>query len=36
VASAITMKTGASIEGRLLAQGAAVALDTNAITVPDP
>ena len=36
VASAITMKTGASIEGRLLAQGAAVALDTNAITVPAP
>ncbi len=33
-ASAITMKTGASIVGRLLAQGAAVALDTNAITVP--
>ncbi|MEP7125131.1 MAG: ice-binding family protein, partial [Byssovorax sp.] len=36
VASAITMKTGATIEGRLLAQGAAVALDTNAITVPGP
>ena len=36
VASAITMTTGASIEGRLLAQGAAVALDTNAITVPAP
>ncbi len=36
VASAITMETGASIEGRLLAQGAAVALDTNAITVPAP
>lgn len=35
-ASAITMKTGASIVGRLLAQGAAVALDTNAITVPGP
>ncbi len=33
-ASAITMKTDASIVGRLLAQGAAVALDTNAITVP--
>ena len=35
-ASAITMKTGASIEGRLLAQGAAIALDTNAVTVPAP
>lgn len=35
-ASAITMQTGASIEGRLLAQGAAIALDTNAITVPSP
>jgi hypothetical protein len=35
-ASAITLKTGASIEGRLLAQGAAVALDTNAITKPAP
>jgi hypothetical protein len=35
-ASAITMETGASIVGRLLAQGAAVALDTNAITVPGP
>jgi Ice-binding-like/Bacterial Ig-like domain len=35
-ASAITMETGASIVGRLLAQGAAVALDTNAITVPTP
>ena len=34
--SAITMKTGASIEGRLLAQGAAIALDTNAVTVPAP
>lgn len=35
-ASAITMKTGASIEGRLLALNAAVDLDTNAITVPSP
>ena len=35
-ASAITMVTGATIEGRLLAQGAAVALDTNLITVPLP
>jgi methionine-rich copper-binding protein CopC len=35
-ASAITMKTGAAMEGRLLAQGAAVALDTNAITKPAP
>jgi hypothetical protein len=35
-ASAITMETGASIVGRLLAQGAAVTLDTNAITVPGP
>ena len=35
-ASAITMKTGASIEGRLLAQAAAVSLDTNLITVPAP
>jgi hypothetical protein len=35
-ASAITMNTGAAIEGRLLAQGAAVALDTNVITVPAP
>lgn len=34
--SAITMKTGAVIEGRLLAQGAAVALDTNEITKPAP
>lgn len=36
VGSAITLKTGASLEGRVLAQGAAVALDTNAITVPAP
>jgi hypothetical protein len=35
-ASAINMSTGASIAGRLLAQGAAVALDTNTITVPGP
>ena len=35
-ASAITMKTGATLEGRLLAQAAAVTLDTNAITVPAP
>ncbi|MEJ7735241.1 MAG: ice-binding family protein [Polyangiaceae bacterium] len=35
-ASAISMNTGAEIEGRLLAQGAAVALDTNVITVPAP
>lgn len=35
-ASAITLKTGAALEGRVLAQGAAVALDTNAITVPAP
>ncbi len=35
-ASAITMKTGAALEGRLLAQAAAVALDTNVITVPAP
>ena len=35
-ASAITMNTGAEIEGRVLAQGAAVALDTNVITVPAP
>ncbi len=35
-ASALTMKTGASLEGRLLAQAAAVALDTNLITVPLP
>jgi len=36
VGSAITMMTGATIEGRLLALGAAVSLDTNAITVPSP
>jgi hypothetical protein len=36
VSSAITMSTGAAIEGRLLALGAAVALDTNTITVPSP
>ncbi len=35
-ASALTMDTGAVIEGRLLALGAAVALDTNVITVPSP
>lgn len=35
-ASALTMTTGAVLEGRLLAQGAAVALDTNLITVPGP
>ena len=35
-ASALTMDTGAVIEGRLLALGAAVALDTNIITVPSP
>lgn len=34
--SALTMATGAALEGRLLAQGAAVALDTNLITVPGP
>lgn len=33
-ATAITMKTGAVLEGRLLAQAAAVSLDTNLITVP--
>jgi hypothetical protein len=35
-ASAITMNTGAALEGRALAKGAAIALDTNAITVPAP
>ncbi len=35
-ASAITMQTGAVLEGRLLAQAAAVSLDTNVITVPAP
>lgn len=35
-ASAITMQTGASLEGRILAQAAAVSLDTNLITVPAP
>ena len=34
--SAITMDTGATMEGRALALGAAVALDTNTITVPSP
>jgi hypothetical protein len=33
---AITMNTGASLVGRILAQGAAVSLDTNVITVPAP
>lgn len=35
-ASAITTMTGADIEGRLLAQGAAVALDASLVTVPAP
>jgi hypothetical protein len=35
-ATAITMKTGAVLEGRLLAQAAAVSLDTNVITAPAP
>jgi hypothetical protein len=35
-ASAITASTGATVEGRLLAQAAAVSLDTNLITVPAP
>ncbi len=34
--SAITMNTGASLNGRILALGAAVSLDTNLITVPLP
>ncbi len=33
-ASAITIAHGASLEGRLLAQGAAITLDENSITVP--
>ncbi|WP_170028546.1 ice-binding family protein [Diaminobutyricimonas aerilata] len=33
--AAITANTGADIEGRLLANGTAVTLDTNDITVPD-
>ena len=35
-ASAITMKTGAAIEGRLLAEAASVTLDTSVVTVPAP
>ena len=35
-ASAITMNTGAVLDGRILAMGAAVNLDTNLITVPAP
>ncbi len=34
--AAITMNTGAVLEGRLLAQGAAVSVDTNLITLPSP
>ena len=36
VASAITMNTGAALEGRVLARNAAVTLDTNKITAPAP
>jgi len=32
----VTLKTGASVDGRLLAQGASVALDASVITVPAP
>ena len=35
-ATAITLGAGASVEGRLLAHGASVTLDTNTITVPGP
>ncbi len=34
--AALTMETGGVLEGRLLAQGAAVSVDTNLITVPAP
>ena len=30
------LKTGATVDGRLLAQGASVALDASVITVPAP
>jgi len=35
-ASAVSLKTGASLEGRALARNAAVALDSNVITTPAP
>jgi hypothetical protein len=33
---AITLQTGATLDGRILARIAAVSLDTNVITVPAP
>ncbi len=32
----VSLKTGATVDGRLLAQGATVALDVNLVTVPAP
>jgi hypothetical protein len=34
--AAITMQTGATLDGRALTQIEAVALDSNAVTVPSP
>jgi Ice-binding-like/Bacterial Ig-like domain len=35
-ATTVSLKTGATVDGRLLAQGATVALDANLVTVPAP
>jgi len=34
--ASITVTTGATVEGRLLARTAAVSLDSNGITIPAP